>query len=204
MMMPKPFQIPLGALIPQKVANLLAAGKNIGVTHVTNGAFRLHPVEWNVGEAAAMAASLTLEKGEPPLPAAVQDELAAAGVPLVWFDDLHPSHPAFAAIQWAAIRGVYPLNGHDLHASPDSPVTRSEAAHALSRFFETPVPDPRQLAVSRGWMAVDHRNWFHPDLPFHWTDLREGELPRPLAELRAKRSGPVTRAELASRLYASR
>jgi hypothetical protein len=32
-----PFQIPLGALLPQRVENLLAAGKCLGVTHVTNG-----------------------------------------------------------------------------------------------------------------------------------------------------------------------
>ncbi|MCA2221862.1 FAD-dependent oxidoreductase [Nonomuraea aurantiaca] len=47
-----PFQIPLGALLPQGTANLLAAGKNIGTTHITNGAYRLHPVEWSIGEAA--------------------------------------------------------------------------------------------------------------------------------------------------------
>ena len=46
-----PFQIPLGALIPRDVTNLLAANKNIGTTHVTNGAYRLHPVEWSIGEA---------------------------------------------------------------------------------------------------------------------------------------------------------
>jgi hypothetical protein len=51
-----PFRIPMGALIPVRVRNLLAAGKNLGVTHVTNGCYRLHPVEWNVGEAAGLLA----------------------------------------------------------------------------------------------------------------------------------------------------
>jgi hypothetical protein len=45
-----PFQIPLGALVPQRVENLLPACKNLGVTHITNGCYRLHPVEWNIGE----------------------------------------------------------------------------------------------------------------------------------------------------------
>jgi hypothetical protein len=204
MMMPRPFQIPMGALVPQKVSNLLAAGKNIGVTHLTNGAFRLHPVEWNVGEAAATIASLTLATARQPEPLTVQTELAAAGVPLVWFDDLHPSHPAFAAIQVAAIRGAYPLSDRDLHASPDAPVTRREAAYVLSRHFGVPVIDPAQLAVARGWMAVDHRNWFHGDLPVYWTDFREDQFPRPLAPRTTRRTGPVTRAELALRLHASR
>ncbi len=52
-----PFQIPLKALIPQRVTNLLAACKNIGTTHVTNGCYRLHPVEWGIGEAAGCIAS---------------------------------------------------------------------------------------------------------------------------------------------------
>ena len=42
-----PFQIPLGALIPEKTENLIPACKNIGTTHITNGCYRLHPVEWN-------------------------------------------------------------------------------------------------------------------------------------------------------------
>ncbi|MBN1491856.1 MAG: FAD-dependent oxidoreductase [Phycisphaerae bacterium] len=45
-----PFQIPLGAIIPRRVENLLPACKNIGTTHITNGCYRLHPVEWNIGE----------------------------------------------------------------------------------------------------------------------------------------------------------
>jgi len=46
-----PFQIPLGALIPQRMSNLFPANKNIGTTHITNGCYRLHPVEWSIGEA---------------------------------------------------------------------------------------------------------------------------------------------------------
>lgn len=44
-----PFQIPLGVLIPRRLRNLIAAGKDIGTTHITNGCYRLHPVEWNIG-----------------------------------------------------------------------------------------------------------------------------------------------------------
>ncbi len=52
-----PFQIPLGALIPRRLENLLAGCKNIGTTHITNGCYRLHPVEWNIGEAAGLLAA---------------------------------------------------------------------------------------------------------------------------------------------------
>ena len=60
-----PFQIPLGALIPKRIENLIPACKNIGTTHVTNGCYRLHPVEWGIGEAAGLLAHATLKSGQP-------------------------------------------------------------------------------------------------------------------------------------------
>ncbi len=60
-----PFQIPLGALMPQRMENLFAANKNIGTTHVTNGGYRLHPVEWNIGEAAGALVAFAARKREP-------------------------------------------------------------------------------------------------------------------------------------------
>lgn len=61
-----PFQIPLGALIPIRMENLLPAGKNIGTTHITNGCYRLHPVEWNIGEAAGALAAYCLTNESSP------------------------------------------------------------------------------------------------------------------------------------------
>jgi len=61
-----PFEIPLGALLPIRVKNLLPAGKNIGTTHITNGCYRLHPVEWNAGEAAGALAAQALNLGLAP------------------------------------------------------------------------------------------------------------------------------------------
>jgi hypothetical protein len=92
-----PFQVPLGALIPVRLDNLLAAGKCIATTHVTNGACRLHPVEWNGGEAAGELAAFCARRGtvpravraDPALLAAFQDELARAGVELEWPPEAH-------------------------------------------------------------------------------------------------------------------
>jgi hypothetical protein len=61
-----PFQIPLGALLPQRLENLLPAAKNIGSTHITNGCYRLHPVEWNIGEAAGALAAHAIKTGQAP------------------------------------------------------------------------------------------------------------------------------------------
>lgn len=87
-----PFQIPLGSLIPRRMENLLAACKNLGVTHITNGCYRLHPVEWNIGEAAGALAAFCV--GKKSLPREVrakanllreyQNLLVRDGVPLAW------------------------------------------------------------------------------------------------------------------------
>ncbi|NUT07300.1 MAG: FAD-dependent oxidoreductase [Hamadaea sp.] len=87
-----PFQIPLGALLPVRVRNLLAAGKNMGTTHITNGCYRLHPVEWNAGEAAGALAAHCLANGlepaqvheSPELLERFQNELVADGFELAW------------------------------------------------------------------------------------------------------------------------
>ena len=61
-----PFEIPLGALIPERIENLLPGCKNLGVTHITNGCYRLHPVEWNIGESAGLTAAFCIRNSEPP------------------------------------------------------------------------------------------------------------------------------------------
>ena len=117
----RPFQIPMGALIPVRVKNLLAGAKNLGTTHITNGCYRLHPVEWNSGEAAGALAAYALDTGKDPaaihgdaaLRRDFQRRLAAGGVPLCWFTDVGVAHPAFAALQMAAVSGA-------VEGAPDS------------------------------------------------------------------------------------
>jgi hypothetical protein len=46
--------------------NLLPAGKNIGTTHITNGCYRMHPTEWNIGEVAGALAAHCLDTGLAP------------------------------------------------------------------------------------------------------------------------------------------
>ena len=120
----RPFQIPLGALVPRDVSNLLAGAKNIGTTHITNGCYRLHPVEWNAGEAAGLLAAFSIERDCLPhdvsadarLTRAFQAELAQAGVPLFWFTDVGVDAPGFAALQTAAVAGELTIDPDDLHA----------------------------------------------------------------------------------------
>jgi hypothetical protein len=87
-----PFQIPLGALIPEQMENLIPANKNIGTTHITNGCYRLHPVEWSIGESAGMLVSYAMNKKVSPravrekksLLVEFQDMIRSQGIETSW------------------------------------------------------------------------------------------------------------------------
>lgn len=66
-----PFQIPLGALLPQRMNNIFPANKNIGTTHITNGCYRLHPVEWSIGE--AVGSLIAFSAAKKVIPGAVRE-----------------------------------------------------------------------------------------------------------------------------------
>jgi hypothetical protein len=61
-----PFQIPLRAMIPQKIDNMLVAGKSIATSHVAAAAYRVHSFEWSSGAAAGTTVAFALEKGIAP------------------------------------------------------------------------------------------------------------------------------------------
>ena len=125
----RPFQIPLGALLPERMTNLIAAAKNIGTTHITNGCYRLHPVEWNIGEAAGALAAFALERRLTPAAVhasplgAFQRSLLTEGVPLAWIVDVGVHHPSFAAVQTLFMSGRLDIG---LRFEPDAPLGEAD------------------------------------------------------------------------------
>lgn len=123
----KPFQIPLGAFVQSRIRNFLPACKNIGTTHVTNGAYRLHPIEWAIGEAAGETAAFCVKKRTKPESTrknllkmrTIQHALLKQGAPLFWFDDIAINDPDFVATQFAALTGLVETSNADLHFRPD-------------------------------------------------------------------------------------
>jgi len=93
-----PFRIPLGALLPVRMRNLLAAGKNLGATHISNGCTRLHPVEWNVGESAGLLAAFCLQGHHSPHEIREKEPLLAD------FHRLLARHGVEIEMDWATIR----------------------------------------------------------------------------------------------------
>ncbi|MBX3729767.1 MAG: FAD-dependent oxidoreductase [Candidatus Sumerlaeia bacterium] len=62
---PAPFYVPYRALTSANVRNLLAAGKAMAQTYITNSSYRLHPIEWASGTAAGTAAAMMFRDGVP-------------------------------------------------------------------------------------------------------------------------------------------
>jgi len=87
-----PFRVPMGALIPKRVRNVLAAGKCLGVSHVVNASTRMHTTEWAVGEAAGILAAWCVAHGKEPhwvhddiaRVREVQQAMARQGVAMAW------------------------------------------------------------------------------------------------------------------------
>jgi hypothetical protein len=57
-----PFQIPLTAMIPQRIDNMIVAGKSIATSHVAAAAYRVHSFEWSSGAAAGITAAFALDE----------------------------------------------------------------------------------------------------------------------------------------------
>jgi len=127
-----------------------------------------------------MVAVLWLERGALPAAAEVQVELARAGVPMVWFDDLGRGSSAFAAIHWRRC-AVYPMDG--LHASPDSPVTRSEAAVALVPSLGKGVALVRLLLTQSTRAGMRRTATGSHGSAVYWTGLGRRQLPARLPRL---------------------
>ncbi len=146
----KPFQIPLGSLIPVRLDNLIAANKNIATTHITNGCFRLHPVEWNVGESAGALAAFALETGTTPravhaapkMVRALQRDLLEDGVPLAWLIDVPVGRPDFTATQRLVMAGGYGANADVLEFGPTEQIDAEERARWIEQSAGPGVEDP--------------------------------------------------------------
>jgi hypothetical protein len=115
------FQIPLGSLLPKTLNNFIAACKNIGATHLTSGAYRVHPVEWAIGEAAGvLAAFCTTQRvaakdvwSEPDRLLSYQYRLLARGAPIFWWSDVafDDDRSTFIAAHLTGARGIFRGDG---------------------------------------------------------------------------------------------
>jgi FAD dependent oxidoreductase len=160
-----PFQVPLGALLPQGFTNFVASCKNIGTTHLTSGAYRVHPVEWAIGEAAGTLAAYGIaQKLSPGVVVAdrnhvmaYQMHLLANGAPIFWWDDVpyENNHQRFAAIQALGAWEVFEGDGLTRNFDPTGPCPSDQwpdLERRLGRHIEWPA-NPKNRADTAVWIC---------------------------------------------------
>ena len=160
-----PFSVPLGALVPQTTDGLILSAKSLGTTHITNAAYRMHPVEWAIGEASGWLAVFALWNGLQPRALVaeeaqvrkIQGYMARNKIPIFWFDDVSHDDPDFEPIQvMAAANIVRSENTKNLHFRPYASVTRAVVATALVRVLnlekQTPAtPTFKDVQPGKHW-----------------------------------------------------
>ncbi len=156
-----PFTLPLSALIPIDTDGLILSAKSIGTTHITNAAYRMHPMEWAIGEAGGHLAAFALQQSvtvqqvaqQPQLREQFQDHLAQQGIPLVWFNDVGHDDPDFAAIQVLTVLGILPIEDRQtLNFLPEAPIGRDRfylsLVKALGWHLELPNGSSLSLEIA--------------------------------------------------------
>ncbi|MDV3353102.1 FAD-dependent oxidoreductase [Leptothoe sp. LEGE 181152] len=160
-----PFTLPAGALVPINTDGLVLSAKSIGTTHITNAAYRMHPVEWAIGEAGGFLAAFSVWTGKQPreivrnesLLRKLQGFLTRNGIPIVWFDDVAHTDQDFEAIQVMAAAGIVNSeNEKNLHFRPYASVSRAVVCTALVSLLglekNTPAqPSFRDVQPGQHW-----------------------------------------------------
>ncbi|MCX7045769.1 MAG: FAD-dependent oxidoreductase [Candidatus Sumerlaeota bacterium] len=121
----KPYTVPYGVIMPLKVEGLLTPVP-ASATHVGFSTLRMEPCWMALGQAAGVAASLSVELGVVPRKVPIermQRALLNQGAILIYFSDLKPGDPHFTAVQWFGLRGWLP----DWKASLNEPVSEKDA-----------------------------------------------------------------------------
>ncbi|MBD2256832.1 FAD-dependent oxidoreductase [Pseudanabaena sp. FACHB-2040] len=148
-----PFSLPLGALVPANTDGLVLSAKSLGTTHITNAAYRMHPMEWAIGEASGCLAVVAAWLGVQPRDLATQEAhvrriqgyLARNGVPIFWFDDVAHDDKDFEPIQVLGAAGIIRSESvDDLHFKPSGNVSRAVVATALVKVLKLAKKTPAQ------------------------------------------------------------
>jgi hypothetical protein len=176
-----PFSIPYGSLVSNYLENFLVCEKNISVSHIANGSTRLQPLVMNIGQAAGMAAALSIELNCQPqeLPirrlqeALLTDSLApSAIVPLF---DLVPENPEW--LQWQKYYlehpEAYPIDGN---CSSYEFIFQASNSDFYTGILHTNREQQYSIRLSdsfkkRTWALITTR----PEVNFQLQNCREGQ-----------------------------
>lgn len=106
----KPYNVPLGVMVPQKVTNLLFPVPASG-THIGFSTMRMEPCWMAMGEAAGTAAAQALDRDLPVQCLdidAIQSKLVDHKATLVYYNDVTGESADFKMVQIMGVRGYIP------------------------------------------------------------------------------------------------
>jgi hypothetical protein len=138
------FNIPVGALIPEKIDGLVVCEKGISVSNLANGSTRLQPCVLLTGQSAGALAAIAVQSNLEPRQVSIrklQAELLARKVFLMPYMDVAVADPGFAAIQrigaTGALRGLGKNEGwaNKTYFQPDSLCKKQALINDLSAFL---------------------------------------------------------------------
>ena len=193
-----PFTLPAGSLVPQSADGLILSAKSIGTTHITNAAYRMHPMEWAIGEASGLLAVYAVWTGEevsqvvttPAHLRKLQGFLTRNGIPIFWFDDISHTDPDFEPIQvMAAAAIVRSENQKNLHFRPHAPVSRAVVSAAIVNLLELEKIAPAQPSFSD---VLPGRHWAYSAI----ETLKAQGIVAGLRGGRFAPNSPITRRQL--------
>lgn len=143
------YGLPMGALIPDSVENLLVTEKSISVSNIANGTTRLQPIVVQIGQAAgaiaAIAAKEDIRTSEVDV-REVQNAILDAGGYIMPFLDVVKSDPRFKAYQRVGASGVLRGEGRSIAWSnetwlrADEPLLKGEL-NDFAEFYAVEVPE---------------------------------------------------------------
>lgn len=151
------FNIPLGALIPEKIDGLIVSDKAISVSNIINGSTRLQPCVVLTGQAAGALAALSIRNNQNVRETDIrklQQTLLDAGAYLMPLVDVNPKDKDFQAIQRIAASGILKVKGepHDWANRtwfyPDTTLRVKEFAEGLNAFDPKVTISDDQTIVS--------------------------------------------------------
>jgi len=137
------FNIPVGALIPEKIDGLVVADKAISVSNIINGATRLQPCVLLTGQAAGALAALSVQNNKNVREINIrklQQTLLDAGAYLMPLVDINPQDKDFQSIQRVTASGILKVKGESYHWAnrswfkPDTTICVQEFAEGLKAF----------------------------------------------------------------------
>lgn len=129
------YTVPYGVIVPREVSNLLLPVPVSG-SHIGFSTLRMEPCWMALGQAAGAAAAIAIDDGVSVRDISVeklQNRLLQEKATLIYYDDITPEDPDFAAVQRLGLKGVLPgwSAGLDLPVDAGTKTTLREMLPSL-------------------------------------------------------------------------